>query len=937
MRVKGEESRLIQLLAEHYGIRDVRPGQKTICPRCRGHHFSIKANAEIATCWDCGFKLFHDSRPDNPTESFGLVANTLREIACEFHRELKSQLVSRNDPNYNARSYLEVGRGISPDVIESMDELGAVPDCADEQWFKRYFDPVDAALEADAAEEASKFPDKDHKARGWTNFCRRRLEWWRDRRDDLIYKVTANPQNSAQIRTRSKQTFPPRPSHGFLVFWYTDNKLRITGAKFRRAEIPKPGTEKFPFPWSLSKDQRGLFGLGLFTKDCKHGGNILIVEGEVNVLSVQSLAARMGKDWGNVAGTGSNCTVDAETAFSERQNVFCCYDHDKVTDQYPRGAGYKVVEELSQRGTIKCFTTPGVGSDIDSYISGMRAANVSDPEIDRAIAALVDGAVTVYRPYDAVKKQLSIWRSSVDEKGRRVPRWKSKVTACEIIAEDLVERGNFYRDSLGNGWYHDGDTRKMFEVVSDNPNMTVILSRYGIVDGDELHSQVSGHLRAHALREGELVEPRKFSWYQPPDGEHPAAVYVYNGGDVFKVTPEKIEIVPNGTDGVLFEHDPSFVPVNYIKEWANTRLPGMNAFDACVLNGMSFSKTNTMTDRENKLMIKAWFMAFFFGGMVKAKPIMAMIGEPGSGKTLSLVKVLLALSGGARSMVTMASDIKDFDTTVMSTSPLMVLDNVDGPQPHWLPDRIASIATGITISMRVLFTTKNVVQVTPDLWIAFTSFSPMAFRRQDIADRLIITELERYSQDRIGEDEIREEVLEARPMIWTEALITIRAMLRELFDEEGKRKRTTAAVDQGYRMATFQDLSLAYARVNGCEQEMADAFAKLGQSQRRLASMGDEWLQLLSEWADGNYEQPGYSSGCSRRGDIWTDSKAVAMGMIEIAERNKQKLKKPPTSHSFAEWAKRNEDFLKRVMGMERFRSPGRPTKFRFSKHIETD
>ena len=70
-----------------------------------------------------------------------------------------------------------------------------------------------------------------------------------------------------------------------------------------------------------------------------------------------------------------------------------------------------------------------------------------------------------------------------------------------------------------------------------------------------------------------------------------------------------------------------------------------------------------------------------------------------------------------------------------TNAPFVAFDNVDRYIP-WLEDALASSATGMKITKRVLCETNRAISYTPKAFIAMTARTPY-FRRDDVSERLV--------------------------------------------------------------------------------------------------------------------------------------------------------------------------------------------------------
>src|SRR4030095_10296480 len=83
---------------------------------------------------------------------------------------------------------------------------------------------------------------------------------------------------------------------------------------------------------------------------------------------------------------------------------------------------------------------------------------------------------------------------------------------------------------------------------------------------------------------------------------------------------------------------------------------------------------------------------------------------------------------------------RDFDAAVTGDA-FVGIDNADANVP-WLDDKLAVLTTGVTWRRREYYTTNNLGEYPITAFVAITSRTPH-FRREDIADRLLLFHVER--------------------------------------------------------------------------------------------------------------------------------------------------------------------------------------------------
>jgi putative DNA primase/helicase len=259
----------------------------------------------------------------------------LAAVYLDFHSELLGLATGAS----NAYTYLRDDRGIHPQVIaEAM--LGAVPSSYD---VVPHFQPVIQ----DAHDAVTALQGK--KGRRVARQLERAEQQLQDLQD-AQQKLVACLAHHA----------------GWLVFFYTDAAHQCVALRLR-----EPYTKKFV---SFKPGIAGVFGRELFTPFVSAANQalneyLLVVEGEFNLLQLQSLTVRYehatGQQLGyiNACAVGSVSTADVMTIQRVASHPVICYDNDT------NGAGFELVKRIQKAMPVEACTTLDPDSDLDSTIA----------------------------------------------------------------------------------------------------------------------------------------------------------------------------------------------------------------------------------------------------------------------------------------------------------------------------------------------------------------------------------------------------------------------------------------------------------------------------------------------------------------------------------------------------------------------------------------
>jgi len=266
-----------------------------------------------------------------------------------------------------------------------------------------------------------------------------------------------------------------------------------------------------------------------------------------------------------------------------------------------------------------------------------------------------------------------------------------------------------------------------------------------------------------------------------------------------------------------------------------------SVIDYALISRINFSKDN-LSPNEKRMVFILWLLSIFFESIFPTKPIMALIGEKGSGKSIIARMVGLLMFGEGFNVVPLSNDPSDFDAAV-TNSLYVAFDNCDSPSP-WLNDRLALVATGGNIAKRSLYTTNELVDIPVKCFLALTAHSPQ-FTREDVAERLLIMNVRRLERF-LPEHEILTEILRLRNLLMREVVGYIQEITRALKGWTGPSEGSR------FRVADFADFALKVAQYAGVEAEMKVVFRKLSSEQSSFALDDEPLVELLREWAAAN-------------------------------------------------------------------------------------
>jgi hypothetical protein len=301
---------------------------------------------------------------------------------------------------------------------------------------------------------------------------------------------------------------------------------------------------------------------------------------------------------------------------------------------------------------------------------------------------------------------------------------------------------------------------------------------------------------------------------------------------VYRVGASTIERVANGTDGVLFVRNPKWKPFVIGTPTGNAKA----VVDA--LMGSVRLKEDFLTRADQELLFRSWLHAMMCPQLFPTRPILAMIGEKGSGKTSLLRRVGQLLFGPDFQVMGMSHEPRDFDAAVTGDA-FVAIDNADA-DVRWLDDKLAVVATGGMLKRRAYYTTNNLVEFPITAFVGITSRTP-CFRREDVADRLLLFHIERL-QVYGAEGTLLRQLIAQRDALMTELVGELQRVLAAFDTTKHATYSTT------FRIADFAQFVLRVADADGRLTEAQAVFERLAQEQLAFTRQDDPVIDLLEDW-----------------------------------------------------------------------------------------
>ncbi len=403
----------------------------------------------------------------------------------------------------------------------------------------------------------------------------------------------------------------------------------------------------------------------------------------------------------------------------------------------------------------------------------------------------------------------------------------------EKIRDTFEKEGDFFssKGADGEAWWFFKNERKMLGF--GEVDFETLFTQYtGLSKKSEFGSDSLYRLYSYAYQKGEKIEPRRIAYYD----ETKNLLYLdqYNG-EILRLDGRIIETVTNGTDGIFFVRDRGWQPWEYVQVTEKDK-----KLFTKIMTGVNFSRNAKLEPACAKVAIMAWRMAGFFRERQPTRPYLLFRGEKDSGKSSLARYWLWLLFGVGVDVSTINTDNLDQFLTVLTNQPWVCIDNLDGSVKK-IEDILATAATGGTVPKRVLYTTNQMANYPIVSWFTITSRTPR-FRRDDIADRLLVIELSQIKKP-YPEGKIKR-LLSAKRNNYLSVLVQMLNEMVSYFGDYGWPKNS-----EHFRMADFATFLRAYLRYS-LGEEMGDQVTdrtlyQLGQAQAEFQIQDDTLLNLL--------------------------------------------------------------------------------------------
>ena len=849
--------------------------ERIVCPECGKAHLSVKPDKGWATCWypGCDYKV----RPELNYKHSWVIA--FFEV---LHEDWKKFLST--DAGLDFRNVLTEQREILPALIGHL-PIGVIPPNYD---LSRAISAARSSMVMDESKFSVEVLDEDDRPKSQNM----KFEEW-----------LTNPFNQTKEKPLSLQQFIHYKS-GWFARFYVNAKGDFIAANLRCSQkkefakiqpLPYMGVYR-PFEFDEKKPEP--------LAECP--GDLLCFEGEINLEQFYSECIRNfiteNPDWKppihidevlpNACALGGVTTWDLETLSRVSKSPVVCYDNDG-------GAGLSGLERAcsfmpkgGDKMSVSGFTTPI--KDADEYFK-KGVGTVRD------FAALWRTAKRPTVSFEVIADSIDgIRKQEGRDKDNRLTQFEIEREVAKTAWDDLSTRGQFFT-SGGLGMVFLDEDRKLVDISRDGHDFSNLMIRYGLLPSDPMKDAVGKYLGAQAYQFGMPTEPHLFSHYEPKT----RTVYISEfDGNVIRISGDRIERLPNGTDGVLFKTPNNCQPYRVNLDKLPNIAYGLRLTPDSLLRKYITSQVDwdeeQLTSEQNQTLFIVQMLTLFMRGVIRTRPLVLLTGPSGSGKTMLAERVGWLLVGPDFQAVDMPDEKDDFEALVTGT-PFAVLDNVKKfRNSSSIQSLLMITATGGGVTKRELYSTNRQVEFAAQATL-YLSAIQSPFRGDEVANRLLIFQtlkLEAYQ----ASAEIMHEFTAHREEIMGEVVVRIQNILKALHHNQNM------SIGTQFRMADFATYFLKVASYEGWREEADGLLAAVGESQGSYAVEDDVVVELLSLWIGVNPTKSAERWWSAAELDAELRSAYLRAGKLPWNEGD---------SKAMASYIRNHQDTLVKMFGLE--------------------
>lgn len=443
--------------------------------------------------------------------------------------------------------------------------------------------------------------------------------------------------------------------------------------------------------------------------------------------------------------------------------------------------------------------------------------------------------------------------------------------AASIVLARMREDGELIHTRGGQLWFMRKDTGRPIELSSRSLWLDAYLSRtFALNTSEQMCRFIKEELISFTRNQAATSDLTTLSYYEPVR----RTLLLHTGGrDVLHIQTDNIDVQPNGYAHTVFTVDESVEPfrLGRIED-----LGGRTWYDTLFAPQMEHIE-GTLTKEEAVALLRCWFLLLLFRSEVPNRPLLTVLGAPGSGKTTTAKKLYRLIYGKYRHVTTIESPEK-FDSSTIGF-PFVAFDNVDAFE-RWLPQKLAEAAAVTDVTARRLYTDTDTITQKRQAMLMLTAHNPK-FTREDVVDRMIIILLKRLPHW-LPEGMLLEEITCLRYALWADIVRDIQVILATPMVHHD-------AVPQ-FRIEDYAHYGMWFSSANGTCDVFINAINKLITSQRGLNLETDQMLVgVINRWIRAR-KAKGKVPEFMAQTAIWTELVAYASDTIAFQKAYRNAL-----------------------------------------------
>lgn len=484
-----------------------------------------------------------------------------------------------------------------------------------------------------------------------------------------------------------------------------------------------------------------------------------------------------------------------------------------------------VVAELRERATPIGLLEPSA-EEIDADSGG----NGEQFSPERTLQALNAKKLADLEPW--VRRRLS----------KRTTR-EDKLKIGQAIASWLLERQRLLVDlgqdaPKGGRPYLVADDGALWPLERDLIPTRLTLHAAGLNATESAYNFVLEELAMAAYKHGQRATLAR--WQTSRGG----TIYVSSGAcHIVRAVAGQLETLPNGADGVWFAGDLCY------PTWAPT--DAKSPFDLPAFNPalQAPAEVRAYTPEVQRDLLAVYLASLPSG--IRPLPLLGAYGDKGGGKSILTKAIMRTLLGPTAEPVTLSEDRRDF-WTLITSGPVIALDNVDADSVPWLADQLAAAVTGVNIEKRELYSDNNKISRPVTAAIAISTRT-MSFARPDVAERTLpLVTSEFADSKREADSDLLAQVDAARDGLMTWCALKAAELLT--YREQAPRGLPLRFVD-------FARMTWAYFKAQGREGEAGPALQALRQAQALTIGEADPLIEAVTRCFDAMTSTSGHWQG----------------------------------------------------------------------------